>query len=192
MNAALVFLKRLRHCRGFGIQSPSDFAFVNEVVYERMPYYAYGELDMRYEGESLLNRKIARLLFRVANFAQPSTIILPDSTPPLFADHIRAARTSAVVLSAITGKGQVSADDRTFSSEGVSLTYADSIAALPSSYRDGDCIIVPDIYTTGREQWLQLTTDRSRHHLILFDLYYVGIAFVRERRYPELHIVNFY
>ena len=29
------FLKRIRHCAGFGVQSPTDYAFVREVIYER-------------------------------------------------------------------------------------------------------------------------------------------------------------
>ena len=40
-----VFLKRLRHCAGFGVQSPTDYAFVREVIYERWPYALYAELE---------------------------------------------------------------------------------------------------------------------------------------------------
>ena len=40
----LVWLSRIHHCRGFGIQSPTDYAFVRYVVNEHWPYYAYDEL----------------------------------------------------------------------------------------------------------------------------------------------------
>ena len=36
----LVWLSRIHRCRGFGIQSPTDYAFVRYVVNEHWPYYA--------------------------------------------------------------------------------------------------------------------------------------------------------
>ena len=36
-----VWLRRIGNCRGFGIQSPADYAFVRYVVNEHWPYYQY-------------------------------------------------------------------------------------------------------------------------------------------------------
>ena len=30
----VIFLSRIRHCAGYGVQSPTDYAFVREVIYE--------------------------------------------------------------------------------------------------------------------------------------------------------------
>ena len=40
----LVWLSRIHRVWGFGIQSPTDYAFVRYVVNEHWPYYAYEEL----------------------------------------------------------------------------------------------------------------------------------------------------
>ena len=57
MNRWLVWLSRIHHCRGFGIQSPTDYAFVRYVVNEHWPYYAYDQLT----ADSWLNKKLGRL-----------------------------------------------------------------------------------------------------------------------------------
>ena len=44
MNRArriLTWIRRIRHCRGFGIQSPTDYRFVRNVINENYPYHAY-------------------------------------------------------------------------------------------------------------------------------------------------------
>ena len=67
-----VWLRRLRHSRGFGIQSPTDYAFVRYVVCEPWPYYAYDTLG---QGDDWLTRRLGRLYFRLANWRQPATIV---------------------------------------------------------------------------------------------------------------------
>ena len=163
-----IFIRRLGRCKGFGIQSPSDFAFVNEVVYERSPYYAYEPLRERYPDTRWWEHKLLRLLLRVSNYAQPSHIKTIDSTPVMVTDYLYAGCSR--------------------SNSGNTLYYN----MMPERFADNDCIIISDIYGNGAEQWEILKDKRHTSHLILFDLYYIGIAFVRERRYPELHTVNLY
>ena len=70
----LVWLSRIHHCRGFGIQSPTDYAFVRYVVNEHWPYYAYDELHE----DQWLREKLGRLYLRLANWRQPSVILSDD------------------------------------------------------------------------------------------------------------------
>lgn len=162
-----VFIRRITHCRGFGIQSPTDFAFVNDVIYERLPYHAYDELDSDFPDLDRHTRSLAKLLLRVSNYAQPGLYRLAPSTPPAFAAYLQRGCTGAKT-------------DRTF--------YFDQ---LPDALHDGDCIIITDIYGQGRGLWQSLLSIPDSH-LVAFDLYYLGIAFHRAKRYPETHIVNFY
>lgn len=74
-QAALIWLSRIAYCRGFGIQSPSAYAFVRYVINEHYPYYAYQELDTRFPKLDFRQRKLCRFLFRLANWLQPSLII---------------------------------------------------------------------------------------------------------------------
>ena len=60
----LVYLKRITHCRGFGIQSPTDYWLVRYVINEHWPYYQYLSLG---EGDDWLTRKLGRLYFRILN-----------------------------------------------------------------------------------------------------------------------------
>ena len=37
--------RRFRYRCGYGVHSPSDFFLITSVVYEKLPYYAYRELE---------------------------------------------------------------------------------------------------------------------------------------------------
>ena len=71
IQQGLVWLSRIDKCRGFGIQSPTDYAFVRYVVNEHWPYYAYETL----KANSWLERKLGRLYLRLANWRQPSAML---------------------------------------------------------------------------------------------------------------------
>ena len=72
LHQAWVWLRRIGHCRGFGIQSPTDYRFVRYVVNEHWPYYAYRQTGLN---DSPLRRKLGRLYFRLANHLQPGTVV---------------------------------------------------------------------------------------------------------------------
>lgn len=60
--------KRWRHGRGFGVHSPFAYDFITRTLRERLPYYAYHNLDVLAAEQSLsrAERKSLRLLFRIA------------------------------------------------------------------------------------------------------------------------------
>lgn len=68
------WINRKRHNGGYGIQSPSSFFFVTQVLKERLPYYAYPTLDTVIGG-SRRRRKHFRELFRVTNYHGPASCI---------------------------------------------------------------------------------------------------------------------
>lgn len=65
------WLCRCKYSRGFGVQSPSAYSFIRYVINEHYPYYAYSELEERYEMPGRLQHNLGRLLFRLANYWQP-------------------------------------------------------------------------------------------------------------------------
>ncbi len=75
------WINRQRHNRGFGIQSPSTFFFITQVLREKMPYYAYDELDDIAECCREMSRRRCRMLFRIVNhFAPKSSITIASAT----------------------------------------------------------------------------------------------------------------
>ena len=85
-----VFLKRIRHCAGFGVQSPTDYAFVREVIYERWPYALYAELEAKFHDTNWFLLKLSQLLLRVSNYAQASRIGIIGTLPPVMESHLKA------------------------------------------------------------------------------------------------------
>ncbi|MGN1246931.1 MAG: hypothetical protein ACI4UN_09875 [Muribaculaceae bacterium] len=78
--------KRYRHGKGFGIHSPFAFGFVLKVLRERLPYYAYEQLETlramvisrtrhHFRHPRIISLKNVKLIFRVANFFNPQAIL---------------------------------------------------------------------------------------------------------------------
>ena len=68
----LHWLRRIKYCRGFGVQSPSAYRFIRYVINEHYPYYAYDELRKELPRLDSLTRKRMELYFRIANYRQAS------------------------------------------------------------------------------------------------------------------------
>jgi hypothetical protein len=171
-----VFLKRLRHCAGFGIQSPTDYAFVREVIYERWPYALYAELEAKFYGTNSFLLKLSQLLLRVSNYAQASRIGIIGTLPPVMEAHLKAGcRKSETVQIVKSQKSKVKSQEY----EASDFSHS-SLAFCPPPLV---------IATELNEQWQAYI---SQEHIISFDLYYLGIAFYDEKRYREEHVVNFY
>lgn len=69
----IVWLRRLRYRKGYGIHSPFAFRFVTEVIYETDSYYIYEEIENRLTGnwwQRAVQRKLERLSFRLDNYAK--------------------------------------------------------------------------------------------------------------------------
>lgn len=171
---AFVWLKRIRHCRGFGIQSPTDYSFVRDVVNEQRPYYAYGEVGLT---DDWLRSKLGRLYFRLANYVQPDVIVdLIGYTDYLSAGCRKAAITKS--LSNDFGNGPA-----------LVVVRADDVSsALLSHCVDKTMLVVEDIGTHHR-QWQ--TVEQWPAATVTFDLYYCGIATFNPQRAKQHYIVNF-
>ena len=68
------WINRKRHNGGYGIQSPSSFFFITQVLKERLPYYSYPILDQAVGGNRAKKRHF-RELFRITNYQQPANCI---------------------------------------------------------------------------------------------------------------------
>lgn len=166
----LVSLSRIHRCWGFGIQSPTDYAFVRYVVNEQWPYYAYSQ----FEEPDWLTHKLGQLYFRLANWRQPSWMLL-DSYQSYWASgckkiHFTDAITNKVELA------RVDIDDEALLHQ--LLAHCDSHSVL----------VVEGIH----RQWKRWKSIQQDAHVgTTFDLYLCGIVFFDISRYKHHYKINF-
>lgn len=169
LKAASVWLRRIGHCRGFGIQSPSDYWLVRYVINEHWPYYQYERLG---RNDDWLTRKQGRLCFRIANWRQPAVI---ESSA--FRDYLQAGCRKAVW-------GE-SSELMVLSLEG------DWRSRLSYIYNkvSADSVLIVTGLSKARDVWREIVNDERA--VLTFDLYYCGIVLFDKKRDKKNYIVNF-
>ena len=169
LKAAAVWLRRIGHCRGFGIQSPSDYWLVRYVINEHWPYYQYELLG---HDDDWLTRKLGRLCFRIANWRQPAVIESSD-----YRDYLQAGCRKAVW-------GE-SSELMVLSLEG------DWRSRLSNIYNkvSADSVLIVTGLSKVRDAWREIVTDQRA--VLTFDLYYCGIVLFDKKRNKKNYIVNF-
>ena len=157
------------HCRGFGIQSPSDYRFVRYVINEHWPYYAFASFPSDLDSETT---KLGKLYFRLANYRQPS-IIIDRVGMSLF---LRAACSNATILTDCD------------SVELAIIPIEDDYDDLFNRCHDASIVVFHQIYR-DKERWEHVKNDHRVQ--VTYDLYYCGIVFFDTKRYKQHYIVNF-
>ena len=197
------WINRKRHNRGFGIQSPSSFFFITQVLKERRAYYAYTRLDKAIE----ISRRHAREMFRITNYLQPVNCISVGASDAACA--MLLAKPS-VQHYAFLNKAELNAEAGTLlSTEGchiidsieqfgtvikeqgtIGMLYIDATditmplvrEALP--HTDAKSVIaIAGIHRNRRtrEWWQQLVNDSAT--VVTYDMYSYGLLFFdKERR----------
>lgn len=188
----LVWGSRLHRCRGFGVQSPTDYAFIRYVINEHWPYYEYECLAQR--GDDWLTGKLGRLYFRVANWRQPMRILSYDGGMAYYGDYLHSGCKKAMIVpldthtDAKTLKEYLPLEMLVVTpTEGYEhllqrvLDVADerTVCVIEAIHRDDATLSV----------WKKLIADQRTG--ITFDLYYCGIVMFDTKRYKRNYIVNF-
>jgi len=103
LKRPLIWLSRFRYRCGYGVHSPFAFSLITDVIYEKMPYYAYDLLKAEQkkrittQGWEKGIPRINRLLFRLVNKVQPATII-EVGQPSAASLYLQSAKPSAGYL----------------------------------------------------------------------------------------------
>ena len=84
-----IWLRRMSHSRGLGVQSPSAYRFIRYVISEHYPYYAYDDLRKKYPALDWLTRKRMELYFRLSNFCRTNQMIDYSEESSLLADYVK-------------------------------------------------------------------------------------------------------
>lgn len=187
----LHWLRRIKYCRGFGVQSPSAYRFIRYVINEHYPYYAYDELRKELPRLDSLTRKRMELYFRVANFRQASLWLDFCERNDVIATYVGRG-CHATQVRRITDLQQITADDRI---EVLRICPSAGCEALLEAALqktdDHTLFIIEDIgyNDTAKRMWQKLL--ESDLTSVSYDLYYLGIAFFDRKRYMANYVVNF-
>lgn len=187
----LHWLRRIKYCRGFGVQSPSAYRFIRYVINEHYPYYAYDELRKELPRLDSLTRKRMELYFRVANYRQASLWLDFCERNDVIATYVGRG-CHATQVRRITDLQQITADDRI---EVLCICPSAGCEALLEAALqktdDHTLFIIEDIgyNDTAKRMWQKLL--ESDLTSVSYDLYYLGIAFFDRKRYKNNYIVNF-
>ena len=165
----IVWLRRIGHCRGFGIQSPTDYWIVRYVINEHWPYYQYESLGT---DDDWLKRKLGRLYFRIANWVQPS-VIESDS----YQDYMHAGCQSAIF-----------GDSHELIRVSLENNDRSCLSSIYNKVNEKTVLIVENIWR-DTSFWNEIISDERTG--VTFDLYYCGIVMFDKKRHKQNYIVNF-
>ena len=195
------WLRRCGCSRGFGVQSPSAYAFIRYVINEHYPYYAYQELKERLVHLDRRQHKLGRLLLRLANFWQPEISICNDS---LFEDYLRAGCRKVkwvelehpiqtdylllkdnLLLNEAWGKKRM----MVINLEKMGMKEVRT-QVLPLCDDQTMLVLLGNLYREKRgEEWLHL--QESDYCGITYDLYSLGIIFFDKKKFKQHYRMNF-
>lgn len=91
LKRLLTSFNRYKRSKGFGVHSPFAFYFILNVLHERLPYYAYANIELRRNMALNLSARISRhrrvisiknakMLFRIACYFNPRSIMQIGTT----------------------------------------------------------------------------------------------------------------
>ena len=183
------WLRRCGCSRGFGVQSPSAYAFIRYVINEHYPYYAYQELQERLTWFDKRGHQTGRLLLRLANFWQPEICIVNEHR---FDEYLHAGCLKAMqkvmdeqFLAVAKGRKRMMVIDL----EKMGMEEVRT-QVLPLCDDQTMLVLLGNLYREKRgEEWLHL--QESEYSGITYDLYNIGIIFFDKQVYKQHYRMNF-
>jgi len=206
-----IWLKRFRKRRGYGVHSPWAFSLIDGVILECGRYYAYDSLNKLHPWPvrmlKLYPLQCRRLLFRLANWVHPSSVLIFGDAP-IETAYIRAAVPEAEIIGSNGSNGSNGSDGldgackpkmpnkpinpKMFSVvEKCSMVFVSSSHLL--SYEPSPCAlcILEGIHSSREAfaKWREVQKNEAVG--ITFDLYTYGLVFFDRSRHKQHYIVNF-
>ena len=194
----IVWLRRVRYSRGFGVQSPWAYRFIRYVVNEHYPYYKYEQLDKQVNGIDKRTRKLCKLYFRLANYQQPHTFVDCYPASSCYKNYVNAG-CQKVHYQKMTN--ELTEEDclRLFSNVGensmVRIPLIEDYRSLVDKVLEhlpSSSVIIIENIKRNKETgayWSELVSDSRTG--VSFDLYYCGVLFLNNDMVKQSYIVNF-
>lgn len=187
----LHWLRRIKYCRGFGVQSPSAYRFIRYVINEHYPYYAYDELRKELPRLDSLTRKRMELYFRISNYRQASLWLDYSRRDDTIAIYVGRGCNATRVRNIADSQQPVSGDKIEVLRICPIAGCESVLAAALKQTDDHTLFIIEDIGYNDTAKRLWQTLLESDITSVSYDLYYLGIAFFDRKRYKANYVVNF-
>ena len=193
LKRAVIWISRITHCRGFGVQSPVDYRFVRYVINQHNPYYSYNDLKKRINHSSLTEKRLCKLYFRLANYCQADVYI--DCLPPTdaYQQYVHAACAKTRLMSIHRQTDPLALDSeqvvlaRLSYGEGVEKIYRQIL----SMAAEKSVIVIEGIKRDEGAARLWRDVCKESRFAATYDLYDCGVAVILQRRYTMNYIINF-
>lgn len=204
-----IWLSRFRQRKGYGVHSPFAYSFIRGVVLESSAYYAYADLAPLHpwwvRWFHLYPMQCRRLLFRLANFAEPRTVEL-RTADEVAAKYIRAAVPRAEVRrkeGAMSGEVRRKEGGLAAVPEGspegreaadfvlVGKERLEEAAAVAARMPERGMLVCEGIHESRRAKEIWRTIREAPHTGVTFDLYTYGVAFFNPKLHKQHYKVNF-
>ncbi len=190
----LVRVRRFRNRNGYGIHSPFAYDFVKGVVYEQARYYAYKELKSRRRKRTLAQRGLTskgdKLMFRVANYCHPHSVVLVGAKSALTAEYIAAGSSNAEV--------SIYPLPEQMPSRGLEFVFAAQDSDILTVFHiTAQCASETTFFAAAgihdsresESRWNEICADARA--IVTFDLYEVGFVFFNPNLNKQNYIVSF-
>ena len=192
-------LKRIRYRKGYGVHSPFAFRLITEIIFESYPYYGYAEIQ---KTPALLGReninlstKVLKLIFRLVNWRQPSSILEIGATSNLKIAVTQAKKNaqlvySETIISALNTK-HLPSDLVFINHNKTSETLKESKEKIFQLIHSGSLLVISGIGYSNEMKELWKSIQQDERAGITFDLYEVGLVFFDLEKNKQDYTVNF-
>lgn len=197
ISSFFVKLRRYRQSYGFGLQSPFAYLLKCEVIYQKLPYYAYEKLKAEENNfkKGRENEELLTLLFRLSNYLQPSTVLIPKEGWGRSLRYIKEGCRKTTIeeykdISCVVEQSRkfVNLDILCISSVCELENFIDKV--FPFLYKRS-LIVVKGIHSSHSEYccWCKLIRDSRTQ--VTFDLYKIGLIFFDDQYSKQNYKINF-
>lgn len=181
LQSGFVRLRRMPRTRGFGVQSPSAYRFLRDVVSSK-GRYAVINMPLETRDASERSRLILFQFYaRLARFTQAKRwFVSKRLVSDALKAYVCAGHHAAVVSPVLDDSGVYVVD----------ITEEYVVEAVLNQASASDLLIVEGIHrsATAREKWQQIMADRRTG--VCFDLYKAGVVCFDLKKFKTSYRVN--
>ena len=188
----------LCHSGGHGIHSPFAFGFVMNVVYTPHPYYFF--TAPKQKKLSKKERKTGELLFRLAERYRLSTIVAIGNQSPHLTTYVTAVSNKIKLFHIESVKASIKEIEKELSLCPALFLFDDNATKnewlgfyerIKASIPENSVIVMPDIQENSEKKAFWDNFYQNQPTGVLFDLYDIGIIFLKKELHKKRYIVSF-